>query len=276
MSEVPAKYMRQIRRYAPVEVEGICLYPVTVDEYDLFSDARPAIEFVQQSLPVTYVSMPLLQAYYELDFKSVADKQLPTGLMTRALLFLALALRLGAGDSPEKRISRFRIRTRPDNPRKLDAVLFSLDGEEIHEITPARFQRLVPILAAQNGIKLHEDTDNPELLAAEEQIERKNQLDVDANIDLVVTSVAAMSGCDEADIYDWPILKLQNRQRALKMAMDYIICGVGETQGTKWKHGNPCPSPFFPLKKSGSVAAIPIGEFAGGAAQDAVNNAMQS
>ena len=69
--EIPASVMAKIRRYSPIETDGITLYPITVGEYDAFDQARPAIEFVQQSLPVAYVSMPLLQAFYAIEIKSL-------------------------------------------------------------------------------------------------------------------------------------------------------------------------------------------------------------
>ena len=138
-----------------------------------------------------------------------------------------------------------------------------------------KFQRWLPILAAQNGIALADATDNPALLKAEEVIQAKKGIDVDVSLEAAVSSVALFSGVDDESIYDWPILKLTHRRQALQRAMDYMICGIGEAQGAKWKHGNPVPSPFFPRKKEGSVAAIPMSEFAGGAAQDAIKQGMQ-
>lgn len=275
MNQIPASIQSKIRRYAPVDIDGVTLYPVTVDEYDAFNQARPAIEFVQQSLPVAYVSMPLLQAFYSIDMESLSDAKLPSGLFARAILFLALALRLGRGDSTENRLRRFKVRVSPNDVKRLVAISFEIDGEERYDITPVKFQRWLPILAAQNGIALADATDNPALLKAEEVIQAKKGIDVDVSLEAAVSSVALFSGVDDESIYDWPILKLTHRRQALQRAMDYMICGIGEAQGAKWKHGNPVPSPFFPRKKEGSVAAIPMSEFAGGAAQDAIKQGMQ-
>ena len=275
MNQIPASIQSKIRRYAPVDIDGVTLYPVTVDEYDAFNQARPAIEFVQQSLPVAYVSMPLLQAFYSIDMESLSEAKLPSGLFARAILFLALALRLGRGDSTENRLRRFKVRVSPNDVKRLVAISFDIDGEERYDITPVKFQRWLPILAAQNGIALADATDNPALLKAEEVIQAKKGVDVDVSLEAAVSSVALFSGVDDESIYDWPILKLTHRRQALQRAMDYMICGIGEAQGAKWKHGNPVPSPFFPRKKEGSVAAIPMSEFAGGAAQDAIKQGMQ-
>ena len=277
MDDIPKRIKKQIVRYEPVETEGLTLYPILVDEYEEFLISRSAIEFIHQALPMSMVNIPLLQAYYLLDSQSISDEKIPTGLMARSVLFLALALRIGQGLPVEKRIGLFRPRVNEQG--KLKSVMFTPDGEEICEITPAMFQRLRPILAAQNGLKIPEEDANPELVAAEEELAKKKAPELEMNPESLISAVAALSGVDEKDVYDWPIAKLQSRQRALHRAIDYIICGVGEAQGTKWKKGNPCPHPFFDRRKEGSAAKVALTDFAGGAAlgtvSDGVENQMQ-
>lgn len=274
MSEIPTKYLKQIRRYEPVEMDGLQFYPILVEEYEEYLMARSAIEFMQQSLPRALVNIPILQAYYVLDNQSIEDEQLPTGLMVRAVLFLALSLRIGQGLPVEKRIAMFKPRV--DEKGRLKSLVFTPDGEEICEISTAKFQRLRPILAAQNGLEIPPEDANPALVAAEQEIVRQKAPELEVNLESLIASVAALSGADEKEIYDWPIAKLQNRQRALHRALDYLICGIGESQGTKWKKGNPSPNPFFDRKKEGSAAKVALSEFGGGAALDAVAEGIES
>lgn len=273
MSDIPEKYLKQIRRYEPVDTEGMRFYPILVEEYEEFLLARSAIDFMQQRLPRMMVNMPILQAYYLLDSQSIEDEQIPTGLMARALLFLALSLRLGQGLPVENRIALFRPRISESG--RLKSLLFSPDGEEICEITPAAFQRLRPILAAQNGLEIQPDDANPALVDAEQELAKKKAPELVTEPESLVASVAALSGADEKEIYEWPIAKLLNRQRALHRALDYLICGIGEAQGTKWKKGNPCPNPFFDRKKEGSAAKVALTEFASGAALNAVREGIE-
>lgn len=273
MSDIPEKYLKQIRRYEPVDTEGMRFWPILVEEYEEFLLARAAIDFMQQRLPRMMVNMPILQAYYMLDSQSIEDEQIPTGLMARALLFLALSLRLGQGLPVENRIALFRPRISESG--RLKSLLFSPDGEEICEITPAAFQRLRPILAAQNGLEIQPDDANPALVDAEQELAKKKAPELVMEPESLVASVAALSGADEKEIYEWPIAKLLNRQRALHRALDYLICGIGEAQGTKWKKGNPCPNPFFDRKKEGSAAKVALTEFASGAALNAVREGIE-
>jgi len=274
MSDIPTKYLKKIRRYEPVEMEGMVFHPILVEEYDEYRIAKAAVEFMHQSLPRVFLNMPLMQAYYLMDNQSVADEKLPTGLMVRTVLFLALSLRIGQGLPVEKRVALFRPRVTPNG--RLKSLCFTPDGEEICEITPAMFQRLRPILAAQNGLEIPEEDANPELVEAEQEIARQKAPELEVNLDSLISSVAALSGADEKEIYDWPIAKLQSRQRALHRALDYLVCGIGEAQGTKWKKGNPVPNPFFDRKKTGSAAKVALSDFASGAATDAVREGIEA
>lgn len=274
MSDIPTRILRQIRRYEPVETEGLVLYPILVEEYEEYLTARAAIEFMHQRLPRVFLNMPLLQAYYALDSQSVKDDKLPTGLMARAVLFLALSLRIGQGLPVDKRVSLFRPKL--DEKGRLKSICFTPDGEEICEITPAKFQRLRPILAAQNGLEIPPDDANPELVDTEQEIARKKAPELDIELESLIASVAALSGSEETEIYGWPIAKLQRRQRAIHRALDYLVFGIGESQGTKWKKGNPVPNPFFDKKKEGSAAKVALSEFASGAAIDAVREGIDA
>lgn len=271
MAEIPYRIQRQINRYETVDFEGLRLFPVRVENYDEFLMASPAIAFAQQRLPVSLMSMPLLQAYYQIDIDSIHDAQLPTGLFAQTMLFLAMSLRLGEDMPPEQRAGLFRRVCDKHNPDRLKWIEFSPDGEETCRITALQFQRLRPILAAQNGIELPDDDANPELMDAEDLIRAKNAPNLEATVENLVSSVAAISGMEEADIYDWPILKLRRRERALKRVLDYVVFGIAESQGIKFKGGNPAPHPWFERKSFGSAAMVSLGDFAGGAAADTVS-----
>ena len=55
--------MQKIHSYKPIEVDGLTFYPMTVGHYQDFLRARIVLEFMQQSLPVAYVGIPLLSAW---------------------------------------------------------------------------------------------------------------------------------------------------------------------------------------------------------------------
>lgn len=276
MQELPLNIRKSICKYEPVTTEGLTLYPIKVEEYYEFLMARPALEFMQQRLPIELMSEPLLNAYFKIDSGQVEGLE-PTGLFSSAMVALALALRLKPGWSIEDRLELFQrgICVDQNDPTRLKHVRCCIDGEELVNITPVVFQRIRPIIAAQNGIEIRSESDNPELVDAERDLAEKNA-NIDMTVEGLVSASAFIAGVEEAEVYDWEILKMNNRLDAAQRVYDYIICGIGETQGTKWKGGNPHPNPWFRKRRAGSEGLMPIESFAGGQGLDAINNATNN
>lgn len=275
MFEIPAHIQRNIDRYRPVEVNGLTLHPITVAEYDEFLVASPAISFLQQSLPVALMRVPLLTAYFRLWMQDIASgTEEYADLFYRAVLFLALSLRIGVGQDPAERVQRFLPVLQKDDPSKLKCLRFRLNGEEVQEITPAQFQMLRPILAAQNGIELLPDNANPELVEAEREIAALNAPKLRAEKAKEISFVAALSRTDEDEIGDWPLLKLFRRRDTYTHLMRYLLCGTAEAQGGSWKGGNPVPHPYYERSDLSSGALRKLDDVAPGAA-GAVQNPGQ-
>lgn len=251
MNELPLAIHRSIRRYQPVEYDGLTLFPVLVKEYENFLIAQPALEVMHQSLPVAMMRIPLLSALYQMDFQDLISGKQPTGLFARARLALALSFRLGEGQTLERRIEMIQVIVNRTEPEKLVGLRF-LDAEGTeHNISPAAYKTLREIIAAQNGVKIESDKANPAIVQAQKDM-YAGKISLDANIDALISSIAALTGTDEASIEEWPILKLEKRSETYRRILDYIICGVGETNGASWKTGNPTPHPFFKRIQDGT------------------------
>lgn len=267
MSELPLTIKRSIRRYEPIQTDGLTLYPVLVKEYELFLMARPALEVMQQSLPVALMRVPLLSALYQMDYEAALERKAPTGLFSRALLILALSLRLGEGQDAAERIGQFRLAADPKEPTTLLRLIFTdADGNE-KEIRPVQYQTLRQIIAAQNGVTLESDLANPDIVKAKKNLSGANAVPLNATVDDMIAGVSALSGAEEAEIEEWPILKLDTRMTAYRRLIDYIICGIGEVNGTTWKGGNPTPHPFFARADNGAGLFSVIGENNNGKAE---------
>lgn len=272
MQDLSLEMAKAVRRFEPIETEGLTLYPIQVKDIDEFTTARPAIEFMQQSLPVTMLSKPLLQSYYTLELDAAKNGQPGSGLFYKCILFLLLAMRVGNGLPSEKRIELVDLELQANDPTRLKSVLIFVNGE-VKRITPMQFQRLRPILAAQNGIELVSENANPELVQAERDLAEMNAPKLQYRIDALKATVATLSGADESDMEEWPILKLLLRRDAVQRLVGYITCSFAESQGGKWKHGNPFPSPLYDREIDYCGGLIDMSTFAGGAGMRAVQNA---
>lgn len=264
---------KSIRKYEPIEIDGLTLYPITVDRYEEFLFARRSLDFLQQSLPVNLMSVPLLDAYYRMDIQAVENGEPGSGLFTAAIMLLGLALRLTPNGDAEQILNSFQIVADRNDTSRLKCLRFTLNGEEIHQITPVQFTRLRPILAAQNGVELESTDANPELIEADHDLATKNAPDLEMSVEAMVNAAALLTGKDEGEIMDWAILKLENRLSSAKKFFDYMICGIGAAQGTSWTGGNPSPHPWFERKKKKDGGLISVEKFANGQGLQAIRNA---
>lgn len=272
--DLPLHIQKAVRRYKVIEVGGLRLYPVKVKDFDDFQLARPALEALQQSFPVALMSVPILQAMYQLDFEAAVSGQPVTGLFSSAILGLALALRLGEGLDAEGRMKQFTIRADKNDPKRLKSLSALLNGEEMIEITPVKYAKLRPIIAAQNGVQQESDDANPELVKAERDLAALNAPKLNVNVEQLISSVATLTNAEEDEIEEWPIRKLQTRGESLRRALDYVVCGVGGAFGGFGKGGNPVPHPFYEREDEASVH-MALEDFADGAGTRAVENAGQ-
>lgn len=256
---LPLNIQQSVSRYKPIEAEGLTLYPILVKHYDEFAIARPSLEVMHQSFPVRFMRVPLLSALYAMDYEAVLNGTTPSGLFSRALLALALSLRLGEELELEKRLELFRIAVDREKPEKLLRVQFTDSVGKEYDISPPQFKILREIIAAQNGVRLEDDKANPDLVEAQKKMTSAKSVALDVNINTLICAVATLSQVDEAEIDEWPILKLENKAQTFRRIIDYMICGIGEANGTEWKGGNPNPHPFFARIENGSGLLSAIG-----------------
>lgn len=257
MNELPINIKRRIAKYEEVEIDDLVLYPVKVRDYDEFLIGRVALEVMHQSLEIKYWKMPLLSALYAMDLEAAMKGETPTGLFSRALLILALSLRLGEGQDAAERIGQFRLAADPKEPTTLLRLHFTDESGTPKEITPAQFQTLRRIIAAQNGVRLESDKANPDIVQAQKDM-ASGGIRIEGDENDLICAVAALSGTDEAEIDEWPILKLEKRAESYRRVLSYLVCGIGELSGATWKNGNPAPHPFFKRMQGGDGLMRPL------------------
>jgi len=264
MYEIPQSMRRSIRKYEPISTEGLALYPIKVADYEDFANAAPSLSFLQRCLEPEYQVVPLLEAYYMIDCELVAKGEPATGLFAKALVMLALSLRLWPWLPLQERIARIQIIENPNNPGKLKTLRITQDGETEIEITPRMFSRLRYIIAAQNGLEIPDEDTNPELLEAERDMQ-DSSIKLNENLNDMLSTIALFTGTDEATMDDWPILRLMRSQKAVNRVVNYLVCGIGTTMGGKFKGGNPYPSVFYDRIKD-TDALMNLNSVAGGQA----------
>lgn len=263
MKKLPVAIKKSIRKNEPIEMDGLVFYPVLVEEIDDLEEARPAVEFLQQNFPVKYAVLPLLSAFYAFDYDLYQQSGSTSGLFYRALLFLCLCLRLGQGETREKRVQRFRIATAPKEPSELAGISFLYNGEEQIQISPAQFSRWRPILAEQNGMHLEDEAADRDLLEARQHLKSSGAIPLKADFDSALSSVALACQTDESEILKWPVRKFYMRKASADRLFNFLVCGIGEMSGNvRWKGGNPYPSWCYD-KEAGNPELLSMSGFIG-------------
>lgn len=273
MNELPAGIQQRIDRYLSVSWGGLTLWPVTVENAGLFGAARAALDLIPQSLPVALISMPVLDAFYQLDLEARETNGETLGLVGSVVLLLKLALRLGAADGGKALAEGVRIYPDEKRPGRLREIVFLTEEGETVRVSPRLFQKIRPILAAQNGVDMPSDTANPEILEAERMMAMKEFRGIDPKLTDKIIFVAQGSGVSEEEIWNWPILKLERHASLLRRRLDYLAVKTGEMSGmVKFTDGNPVPSPYW-ARKRGLYSLQSLGAVGNGAAEAAVRNA---
>ena len=274
MERLPSIYKKLVDQYKPIEVEGFTLYPFTVEHYEEYLIASQAIGYMQQQLPIDLMTIPLLSAFFKMDLQRAMAKETPTGLYTSAAVSLVLALRLAEdGKDVLEACKGFVPITSQNDPLKLKALAFQDASGNARTITPSQYSKIREVIAAQNGIEIHDVLDNPELVQAEHDLAEKQASKVKPNLSDMIVAAATIAGIEEEEVYSWPVLKLTRRLDMHRRILDYQICAIAEGSGASWKGGNPTPHPFFAKEKEGSSSLIGMDKFAGGRGLQAMQEA---
>lgn len=119
----------------------------------------------------------------------------------------------------------------------------------ISVLTNRELGRIRETLALQNGETLPDEAENPELIAAQNELASMGSAALEENIDELLASVAYKCGVRVKDLLDWPISEFFLRTRAIGRYARYVICGINEGSGASWKNGNPAPSWCYDRKE---------------------------
>lgn len=252
-----------IRKGEPLTWKKLKFYPIKMEHYEEFLDVRNALAIRMTSLSnlsFEYLSMPFLTAMWAIDYDTLFATGSSIGFFERIIRFLYLSLRL-----KYKREDALKtIYTETGNKRILNKVVVTQDGNTV-EITPDDFDiDIRPILATQNGIELPDESDNPDLVRAEEDLAAKGASELKIDTDTMIASVAYQSLLQEKDLNEWTVLQFERRRQAIERGKRFDMFGQAELSGmVKFSKGNPFPSWCFDRNENGSAALISFGEMRG-------------
>ena len=260
MSKATANRERKskIRHGEPIECLGLTFYPITVARYEEFLELKNAWIVRLSSLPLQYAIKPFLSALWALDLDTFEKSGKVVGFFARVIQLLYLSLRL-----EYKTEDAFKaIYYQHDNPKELLYIEVTQDDNTV-KITPQDFTAYIHLIVAeQNGLELPDESFNPEIVEAEQQManeaSKKNPLIFDT--DTLIASVAYLSHLTEKELDEWTILQFEHRIKAIERDKRYMLYGQAELSGmVKFPKGNPYSSWCYD-SKSLTAALVELGD----------------
>lgn len=240
-------------KYEPIELNGLVFHPITMENYDKWQALKPVLCLRQGTLPAAFACMTYLQCVWALDHSAKSNNGFGSDRIWDALLsILFLSLRLSDEDE-------IQAIGNPEFPETLTSIRILKDGQA-HEITPMEFIQVRQLIADQNGAELPNEADNPDLVEAANDVNSANADNLDYSEADYMTSVASAKGLRRKDVLDWPIKEFEDEARALRRRYGYFTASIAESQGAKFKGGNPYPTWMFDKAKDEFAGLISMNE----------------
>ena len=240
-------------RYEPIELNGLVYYPIKVADLDKWQALKPVLCMRQGTLPAVYACMTYLQCVWALDYSAKSNiGEGQDGIWNALLSVLFLSLRLSEGDE-------IQAIGDPAFPQTITNIRIVKDGQET-DITPMEFMKIRKLIAEQNGAELPDEADNPDLIEAANDTQSADTLNIDYSDADYLTSVASAKGLRRKDLFDWPIKELEDEAKALRRRYGYFLASIAESQGAKFKNGNPYPTWMFDKRKDEFAGLISLND----------------
>lgn len=256
-SELKHSAQRAALEGKPIEFMGLKLWAITMENYEEWMQCRNVWMARQSKFPVSCISMPFLEALFTLDMDSIKQTGKPAGLLYDVMHALGMALGLGR-DCVKRKDIRIWV---DEEEKQFRGILAKKPDGEWSEITPGNFDFIRKIVLWMNGEEPPDESENDELLDAERELAQRAGHKLKYSLMDLEASVALAYRQRIRDVMGWSILEFEVSRRAIQRDKRHMICGIGETNGCKWEHGNPCPSWCYDRDAEGSGALIAQSEF---------------
>ena len=260
-----------VRQGKPVECLGLTFYPIKMYHYDDFLASKDALVLRLGTLPVKYAIKDYLNAIFSLEYDAVQGNGVGIGLFNRAISLLLMSLRIDV-NLKEFIGKQVFIRQVGENDFEIDHIVVIQNNIRV-EITPQDFSSQIrPLIAEQNGLELPNESDNAELVKAQEELTELNNSTkrLKQSTTSLIASVAYNSKVSEREIDEWTVREFENRRSAIERDKRYTLYSQAElSEMVSFKNGNPFPSWCYDTidDTMGTMALSSLGNAIGGATQ---------
>lgn len=133
---------------------AIPIYPYLLHDRTTFMSALPAIALLRH---IKRTNAPILQIFFETDYACGDSGQPATGLFRSLVLMLLGGMRIGVGEPDDQRMRHVDLVVNHKSRKLIGLVIHT--PERDYFVTPQLFERLAPVLTAENGFEKAEVSD---------------------------------------------------------------------------------------------------------------------
>lgn len=231
-----------VRVGQPIPLLGLTFYPILMSHYEEFLSCKDSLTVRLSTLPVKYMTKDYFSALYSMELDSIMKEGKGVGMFGRALKLFFLSLRIEENKLDLSKV----IQCETQNGEIVITKINVTQNNTPVSITPFEFSVQVrPLIAQLNGLQLPDESENPDLVIANEQKKALNASDQKLNVTIedLVSSVAFQSRCRESEIWGWTVREFESRKKAIDRDKRFMMYGQAELSGmVKFKKGNPAPS----------------------------------
>lgn len=235
----------------------------------MFYVCEQALTVRMSALPAVYATKNYAQALYSMAWSDTVDSHL-RDYWNMFVTLICLSMHIPF----EYASSQIKIMASQSDNSELKALVITQhkqDGEVVKRLEPSELGQIRTIIATLNGCDLPDESENLELIEADEDVRLLNATaNLEYSIDDMIATVARDQHKRISELDNWTIWEFNMIRKAIERERRFTICGIGEAGGmVKWQNGNPYPSLFFDKKQEnlGIVSAESFKQRVGGAVQ---------
>ena len=265
----------------PYEAFGLLIYPLTVKQYETFVSCESALTMRMSALPVIYASKTYAQALFGMYMDDELQDSNVRGCWAKFLWMLCESLHIDNTHLNEQ-VKHVVDKKDKSNLTALIITQYTSEAENVVRLGASQIGQIREIIAELNGRHLPDESENLELVQADEDIRLLNStVNLEVDTDDLIASVASYQHKRIYEIEEWTIWEFEKIRDAMERERRFTVSNIGEMSGmVKWERGNPYPSLFFDKKKEnlGVVSAEAFQRRVSGAVQtvDALPNLPSS
>lgn len=130
-------------------------------------------------------------------------------------------------------------------------------------LRPMEFSQVRSAMAELNGLDLPDEAENTELLEARRKKAEISTAKLKGSPEALLDAVALLSGARMEDLKSWTVKEFERRRETVDRVLRFLVCGIGETCGSKWENGNPHPSWCFDRAEGMLSGFTPVSQVLG-------------